>query len=166
KSVSYQLTLYASDYWKNRLSAIIQKLFSSEPQVCLKNELDNAAATVLNYRKYILVSLGCDVADEQCMQAIATNEAKQFWSYVGEVKRRNMTVANTKKSHSLLHVARPELDGPEDTSSSDLTAILVQQCMDLDELAGHLRHLKGFGRVENTLIKQCVHLCSLARTLK
>ncbi|KAJ3991089.1 hypothetical protein F5050DRAFT_1905989 [Lentinula boryana] len=136
---------------------------NNEPQVRLQNELDNAAATVFNYRKYILVSLGCDVADEQCMQAIATNEAKQFWSFVREVKHRNRTVANTKKSHSLLHVARPELDGPEDTSSSDLTAILVQQCMDLDELAGHL---KGFGSVENTLIKQCIHLCSLVCTLK
>ncbi|KAJ3748663.1 hypothetical protein DFH05DRAFT_1456656 [Lentinula detonsa] len=134
---------------------------NNELQVRLKNELNDAAATVFDYRKYILVSLGCDVADEQCMQAIATNEQKQFWSLAQEVKCRNRTVANTK---SLSHlVARPGLDEPEDTSSSDLTAILVQQCVGLDELAGHL---KDFGSVENALIKQCVHLCSLAHKLK
>ncbi|KAJ3981771.1 hypothetical protein F5890DRAFT_1476701 [Lentinula detonsa] len=109
---------------------------TNELQIRMKNELDNAAATIFNYRKHILVLLGCDVADEQCIQAIATNEAKQFWSFVKAVKCRNRTVANSKESHSVLHpVTRPELDGPVDMSSSDLTAILVQQCVGLDELA-------------------------------
>ncbi|KAJ3996326.1 hypothetical protein F5050DRAFT_1819330 [Lentinula boryana] len=116
---------------------------TNEPRIRMKNELDNVAATIFNYRKHILVLLGCDVADEQCIQAIATNEAKQFWSFVKEVKRRNGTVANTKETHSFLHtVTRPELDGPEDTSSSDLTAILVQQCVGLDEWSEFISLLK------------------------
>ncbi|KAJ3779688.1 hypothetical protein GGU10DRAFT_337811, partial [Lentinula aff. detonsa] len=95
---------------------------TNELQIRMKNELDNASATIFNYRNHIL--------------AIATNEAKQFWSYVEAVKCRNRTVANSKETHSVLHpVTRPELDGPEDTSSSDVTAILVQQCVGLDELA-------------------------------
>ncbi|KAJ3968524.1 hypothetical protein EV361DRAFT_412847 [Lentinula raphanica] len=155
----------------------------------LKSELDAATKKIHKLRLQILMSLGCNVADEQCLEAVLTNEEKTFWSLMDEVKSRSQN--SLSLSHPSVHLAEGNMSTASDwsladevkprpqnsislsqpsvhlaeaniSSRSDLPKILVQQCIQLDELAGTLRS----GRNENTLRKQCTQLVELAHSFK
>ncbi|KAJ3766186.1 hypothetical protein FB446DRAFT_708843 [Lentinula raphanica] len=57
----------------------------------LRTELDGAMKLIQQLRIQVLVSLGCNLAEEQYVTAIFTNEATNFWSLVDEVKLRSKT---------------------------------------------------------------------------
>ncbi|KAJ3892281.1 hypothetical protein GG344DRAFT_64765 [Lentinula edodes] len=60
----------------------------------LKCEFHDATASVHRLRMEILVSLGCNTVDDQCVKAITTNEAKYFWSFVDDVKSTSERLKN------------------------------------------------------------------------
>ncbi|KAJ4468449.1 hypothetical protein C8J55DRAFT_492447 [Lentinula edodes] len=113
----------------------------------LKCDFHDATVSVHRLRTEILALLGCATADDRFEKAITTNEAKYFWSFVDEVK---LTVERLNNVTSL-----------SSPPASDLTMLLIEQSLKLDELAGNLHP----GVVEERLRKQCNQLCNLARTL-
>ncbi|KAJ3760788.1 hypothetical protein EV360DRAFT_68405 [Lentinula raphanica] len=110
----------------------------------LKTELDAATNLIHQLRLQILTTLGCEISDEQCLEAISTNEEKSFWSLVDEVKSKSQN--SCSPTHPSDHLAEGHVSAP----GSSLT--LVQQCTELNELVGKL----GSGRHENALRKQCL----------
>ncbi|KAJ3875417.1 hypothetical protein F5051DRAFT_430585 [Lentinula edodes] len=122
----------------------------------LKCDFHDATASVHRLRTEILASLGCDTGGNQCVKAITTNEAKYFWSFVDDVKSTIHRLENDPLSSS------PPYPPAADPSASDLTILLIEQSLKLNELAGNLRS----GVVERRLCKQCNQLCDLTRTLK
>ncbi|KAJ3871844.1 hypothetical protein F5051DRAFT_445787 [Lentinula edodes] len=117
-----------------------------------KTDFHDATALVHRLRTEILTSLGCDTVDDQCLKVITTNEAEYFWSFVDGVLSTS-DVASSSASPS---------DPPEaDISASELTVLLIEQCLKLDELAGNLHT----GVAERHLRNQCKQLCYLARSL-
>ncbi|KAJ3762783.1 hypothetical protein EV360DRAFT_66807 [Lentinula raphanica] len=121
----------------------------------LKSELGTATNLIYRLRIRILTSLGCEI-DEKCLEAIFTNEEKSFWSLVDEVKARLQD--QLLPTHSPVCFA----EAVPDTPAPDLPMTLLQQCIELDNLAGSL----GSGRNEKALHKQCTRLIRLARSLK
>ncbi|KAJ3897445.1 hypothetical protein F5879DRAFT_996037 [Lentinula edodes] len=55
----------------------------------LKSVIVDETAMKINLRTQILASLGCDLADEGCIQAITTSESTYFWSFLERSRSSN-----------------------------------------------------------------------------
>ncbi|KAJ4492375.1 hypothetical protein C8R41DRAFT_919930 [Lentinula lateritia] len=120
-----------------------------------KTDFHDATALVHRLRTEILTSLGRDTVDDQCLKVITTNEAEYFWSFVDGV-------LSTSERKDVASSSASPSDPPEaDISASELTVLLIEQSLKLDELAGNLHT----GVAERHLRNQCKQLCHLARSL-
>ncbi|KAJ3897579.1 hypothetical protein F5879DRAFT_1076114 [Lentinula edodes] len=85
----------------------------------LKSVIVDETAMKINLRTQILASLGCDLADEGCIEAITTSESTRFWSFLERSRSSN---AELTKEPSVPSVPRKSvwLQGelPEGTESS------------------------------------------------
>ncbi|KAH7877739.1 uncharacterized protein C8R40DRAFT_1067891 [Lentinula edodes] len=124
--------------------------------------VDDASISIIKLQTQLLVSLGCGLADPGCIEAITAEKTEEFWSYMEKVKSSPTTTADVSRTHTedLKSIATSSCPlEPDDISASELTALLVRQCIDLYEKAGKLPRSTGLPR-------QCRQLCDMARTLQ
>ncbi|KAJ3858811.1 hypothetical protein EV359DRAFT_87178 [Lentinula novae-zelandiae] len=55
----------------------------------LNSRIVDESAMKMNLRTQILASLGCDMADEGCIQAITTSKSTHFWSFLERFQSSN-----------------------------------------------------------------------------
>ncbi|KAJ3855838.1 hypothetical protein EV368DRAFT_79305 [Lentinula lateritia] len=55
----------------------------------MNSRIVDESAMKINLRTQILASLGCDMADEGCIQAITTSESTHFWSFLERSRSSN-----------------------------------------------------------------------------
>ncbi|KAJ3863506.1 hypothetical protein EV359DRAFT_82317 [Lentinula novae-zelandiae] len=136
---------------------------TSEVKIGLKPEhqdslarLERAKALTLSFRTQILACLDCDLNDARYMHGITTNDSQQFWSLLEQIKSSRGEVVLSK---ALMH--SPAADNVQDIPPSETTALLVEQCLVLCEMAGKL---KGSGH-EDHLFQECTDLFHRAQYL-
>ncbi|KAJ3888008.1 hypothetical protein GG344DRAFT_80199 [Lentinula edodes] len=135
---------------------------TSEVKIGMKPEhqdslarLERAKALTLSFRTQILACLDCDLNDARYIHGITTNDSQQFWSLLEQIKSsRGEDVLK-----ALIHC--PGADDVQDIPPSETTALLVEQCVVLCEMAGKL---KGSGH-EDHLFQECTDLFHRAQYL-
>ncbi|KAJ4464153.1 hypothetical protein C8R41DRAFT_921410 [Lentinula lateritia] len=129
------------------------------------SRLERAIAMNLSFRTQILASLDCDLNDSKSIDAISSDDSKQFWSLLQQVKSSRAEVVI---SEALM--LSPGADNVEDEllkdstasyDSGNLTALIVEQCLVLCDMAGKL---KGTG-YEDVLFQECTDLYHRAQYL-
>ncbi|KAJ3886745.1 hypothetical protein GG344DRAFT_69409 [Lentinula edodes] len=150
----------------------------------LKSVIVNETAMKINLRTQILASLGCDLADEGCIEAITTSEVprKSVWLQ-GELPEGTESSASPKSPPCIQKeindeefnalpdtINRSQEDKelrtplkfpsclPEGLEEVELTTLLAIQCTELQKIAGSLS--------DASLFQQCTRLCDLAYKMK
>ncbi|KAJ3907355.1 hypothetical protein F5879DRAFT_919892 [Lentinula edodes] len=149
----------------------------------LNSRIVDESAMKINLRTQILASLGCDMADEGCIQAITTSEVpRNSVCLQGELEGTESSAPSKSPSCIQKEINDEEFnalpdtinysqeDGelrtplkfsaclPEELEEVDPTTLLATQCTELQKMAGSLS--------DTSLFQQCTRLCDLAYEMK
>ncbi|KAH7875431.1 uncharacterized protein C8R40DRAFT_1069447 [Lentinula edodes] len=150
----------------------------------LKSVIVDETAMKINLRTQILASLGCDLADEGCIEAITTSEVPQnSVCPQGELSQGSESSAPSKSPSCIQKEINDEEFNalpdtinclqedeelrtplkfpsclPEGLEEVELTTLLAIQCTELQKMAGSLS--------DASLFQQCTRLCDLAYKMK
>ncbi|KAJ3885360.1 hypothetical protein GG344DRAFT_82795 [Lentinula edodes] len=96
----------------------------------LNSRIVDESAMKINLRTQILALLGCDMADEGCIQAITTSESTHFWSFLERSRSSNAELTKEPSVPRNSVCLQGELEGTESSAPSKSPSCIQKEIND------------------------------------